>query len=192
MEVYVMTINRMPRFAVMLTIICLIAGSSALAAGQSEGKATPKKMNGTWSSIVTVPPNDILGNEDDLDLPELDTFSTAGTAITSAAASVLPLDLDQGFHLAAVGLGQGNWKFVGRHRFVMTQWRFLTDTNSGEPFGYIKVIAEWTLVNRNLAAGEYEVQILALDMMTPFTSDGTPAAVSGPFTMWRLPIERLP
>jgi len=187
-----MALDRMSRVAVMLTIICLIAGSSALAVGQSEGKATPKKMNGTWSSIVTVPPNDILGNEDDLDLPELDTFSTAGTAITSAAASVMPLDLDQGFYLAAVGLGQGNWKFVGGHRFVMTQWRFLTDTNSGEPFGYIKVIAEWTLVNRNLAAGEYEVQILALDMMTPFTSDGTPAAVGGPFTMWRLPIERLP
>jgi len=182
----------MSRVAVILAIICLIAGSSALVAGQSEGKATPKKMNGTWSSIVTVPPNDILGNVEDLDLPELDTFSTAGTVITSAGASVLPLELDQGFFLASVGIGQGSWKFGGGHRFIMTQWRFLTDMSSGEPFGYIKVLAEWKLVNKNLAFGEYEVQMLALDMVTPFTSGGVPATVGGPFAMWRLPIEHLP
>ena len=182
----------MSRVAVILTIICLIAGSSALVAGQSEGKATPKRMNGTWSSIVTVPPNVILGNEFDLDLPELDTFSTAGTVITSAGASVMYLFLDQGEFMAAVGIGQGSWKFIGGHRFVMTQWRFLTDMISGEPFGYIKVLSELKLVNKNAAIGEYEVQMLALDMETPFTSGGEPAAVGGPFAMWRLPIERLP
>ncbi len=177
----------MSRVAVILAIICLIAGSSALVAGQSEGKATPKKMNGTWGSVVTVPPNDILGNPVDMDLPELDTFSTAGTVITSSGATVMPLVLDQGDFLASVGIGQGTWKFLGGRRFVMTQWRFLTDINSGEPFGYIKVLAEWRLVNKNLASGDYEVQILGLDMMTPFTSGGEPAAVGGPFTMWRLP-----
>jgi hypothetical protein len=185
----------MSRIAVILTIICLIAGSSALVAGQSEGKATPKKMNGTWSSIVTIPPNDILGNAEDLDLPELDTFSTSGTVVTSSGASVMLLTLDQGGQeefLAAVGIGQGTWKFVGGHRFVMTQWRFLTDFESGKPFGYIKVLSKWRLVNKNLAAGEYEVQMLALDMMTPLTFGGVPVVIGGPFAMWRLPIERLP
>ena len=189
--------DRMSPVTVVVTIICLIAGSAALVAAQSEGNATPKKMNGTWSSIVTVPPNDILGNEEDLDLPELDTFSTSGTVITSTAASVMPLELDDGAggsitYLASVGIGQGNWKFIGRHRFVMTQWRFLTDMDTGQPFGYIKVLAEWELENKNFATGRYEVQILELDMMTPFTSGDVPAVVSGPFTMWRLPIKRLP
>ena len=187
-----MKLHGISRIAAVLTIACLIVGPTTLFAGQSGGKATPKKMNGTWSSIVTVPPNDILGNDVDVDLPELDTFSTAGTAITSAGASVMPLTLDQGFFLASVGLGQGNWKMVGGGRFAMTQWRFLTDMASGEPFGYIKVVAEWRLLNRRTAAGDYEVQILALDMMTPLTSGGIPAVVGGPFAMWRLPIERLP
>jgi len=180
--------------AVILAIICLIVGPSALFAGQPGGTAAPKKMNGTWGSMVTVPPNDILGNVVNVDLPELDTFSTSGTVITSAGASVMPLTLDQGFYLASVGLGQGNWKMAGGNRFVMTQWRFLTDMNSGEPFGYIKVLAEWILVGNNsvIDEGEYEVQILQLDMMTPFTSGGIPAAVRGPFYMWRLPIEPLP
>ena len=180
------------RVAVILTIICFIVGASAVFAGEPNGKATPRKMNGTWSSIVTIPPNDVLGNTVPVDLPELDTFSTAGTAITGAGASVMPLNLDEGFFLASLSIGQGNWKMAGGGRFIMTQWRFLADMATGEPFGYFKVIAEWSLVDKNTAAGEYEVQILQLDMMTPFHSGGAPAVVGGPFDMWRLPIEPLP
>jgi hypothetical protein len=179
---------------VALGLVCLMVGSSAVIAGQFEGKATPKKMNGTWSSVVVVPPNDILGNTEDMPLPELDTFSASGTVVTSAGATVLPLTLDseEDSYLASVGLGQGNWKFIGNHRFVMTQWRFLTDLNTGEPFGYIKVLAEWRLESKHQAIGEYEVQILELDMRTPYYSNGDPVRVSGPFFMQRLPIERLP
>jgi len=182
------------RVAVILTIICFfVVGASVLFAGQPNGKATPKKMNGTWSSIVTIPPNDILGNPVPVDLPELDTFSTAGTAITGAGASVMPMTLDEGFFLASLSIGQGNWKMAGGNFFVMTQWRFLTDLNTGELFGYLKVMAEWSLVDRNTAAGEYEVHILQLDMVTPFHSvGGDPAVVGGPFYMWRLPVEPLP
>ena len=64
--------------------------------------------------------------------------------------------------------------------------------DTGEPFGYMKVLSELKLVNKNAAIGAYEVQMLALDMETPFTSGGVPAAVGGSFAMWRLPIERLP
>ena len=180
----------MSRVAVILTIICLIVGPSALFAGQPDGKAAPKKMNGTWSSIVTVPPNDVLGNPDDVYLPEMDTFSTSGTVITSALG-FMPLNLDKGFFLVSVGIGQGNWKMAGGHRFVMTQWRFLTDLDSGQPFGYMKIVAEWRLVDKNLAFGEYEVHILKLDT-TPFNSGGVPAVVGGPFEMERLHIEYLP
>ena len=181
----------MSRVAVILTIICLIVGPSALFAGQADGKATPKKMNGTWSSIVTVPPNDVLGNPVDVYFPEMDTFSTSGAVITSALG-FMPLMLDEGSFLASVGIGQGNWKMAGGHRFVMTQWRFLADLDSGQPFGYMKIVAEWRLVNKNFAVGEYEVHILELDMTTPFNSGGVPAVVGGPFQMWRLPVEPLP
>jgi hypothetical protein len=184
--------NRMSRVAVILTIICFIVGASAVFAEQPNGKATPRKMNGTWSSIVTVPPNDILGNPVPVDLPELDTFSTAGTAITGAGASVMPMTLDEGFVLASLSIGQGNWKMAGGHLFVMTQWRFLTDMDTGELFGYLKVMAEWNLVDKNTASGEFEVHILHLDMVTPFHSGGAPAVVGGPFYMWRLPVEPLP
>lgn len=188
-----MKLGGMSRVAILLTIGCLIVGPTALFAGQL-GNATPKKMSGTWSSVVVVPPNDILGNTEDMPLPELDTFSGSGTVITSSGATVLPLNLDseEDFYLASVGIGQGNWKFIGKHRFVMTQWRFLTDMNTGEPFGYIKVLAELRLENKHQAIGEYEVQILELDMMTPYYSNGDPVRVSGPFFMRRLPIERLP
>jgi hypothetical protein len=180
------------RTEVIATVSFVLVRTPNLPDVSKRGRATPKKMNGTWSSIVTVPPNDVLGNPVDVYLPEMDTFSTSGAVITSALASVMPLDLDQGFFFASVGLGQGNWKMVGGHRFVMTQWRFLTDMNTGEPFGYMKVLAEWTLVDKNSAVGEYEVQMLQLDMTTPFTSGGAPAAVRGPFNMWRLPVESLP
>ena len=183
----------MSRVAVILTIICLVAGPSALFAGQSDGKAAPKKMNGTWSSIVTVPPNPIMGNTEDVNLPEMDTFSTSGTVITSIAAPIMWLTLDQvGTRLTLFGIGQGTWKMAGGHRYVSTQWRFLTDMNTGEPFGYLKIVVEWGLVDNNYAAGEYEVQLLALDMETLFTSGGVPAVIDGPFQMSRLPIEYLP
>ena len=188
-----MKLGGISRVAILLTIGCLVVGPAALFAGES-GTATPKKMNGTWSSVVIVPPNDILGNTEDMPLPELDTFSGSGTVITSSGATVMPLTLDpqEELYLASVGIGQGNWKFIGNHRFIMTQWRFLTDLNTGEPFGYIKVLAEWRLQGKHQAIGEYEVQILELDMMTPYYSNGEPVRVGGPFFMQRLPIERLP
>lgn len=185
--------NELRSCAVLIVaIVFLIAGPSALLAGQPGGAPAPKKLNGTWTSVVTVPPNDILANEEDVFLPELDTFSTSGTVITSAAASVLPLTLDEGFFLASVGIGQGNWKMTSGNHFVMTQWRFLTDLNTGEPFGYVKIIAEMGLQGRDYFSGEYEVHLLGLDMMTPLNSGGVPAVIGGPFEGWRLPIDHLP
>ena len=190
-----MNVNRVLRGTAILMIVGLAVASAGLYAGQSAGHATPRKMNGTWSSIVVVPPNEILGNEEPMPLPELDTFSGSGTVVTSSGASVMPLTLDdpeEAFYLASVGIGQGNWKFTGTRHFVMTQWRFLTDMNTGEPFGYIKIFAEWDLVDRHEARGTYEVQILELDMMTPYLSGGEPVRVRGPFFMHRLRIEPLP
>ena len=179
------------RTEVIATVSFVLVRTPNLPDASKRGRATPKKMNGTWSSIVTVPPNDVLGNPVDVYFPEMDTFSTSGAVITSAL-SFMPLMLDEGFFLASVGIGQGNWKMAGGHRFVMTQWRFLADPDSGQPFGYMKIVAEWRLVNKNFAVGEYEVHILELDMTTPFNSGGVPAVVGGPFEMTRLPIEYLP
>ena len=177
--------------AAILTIIYLIAGPAALAAGDWEGRFTPKRMQGTWSSLIEIPPNDILGNPVPVSMPELDSFSAGGTAITSSAFPVMPLAVDEGSYLAAVEIGQGNWVFRGDH-FVMTQWRFLTDTESGEPLGYLKITAEWTLPNWSQAEGSYHVEMLHLDMMTPYNKDGSPVVIEGPFDMWRLPVESLP
>ena len=183
-----MTRDLNSRVTVTLTLICLVAGSSVLFAGN----ATPKKMNGTWSSISTIPPNDILGNTEPVSLPELDTFSTSGTAISSSAATVLPLTTDQGIFLAATQIGQGSWKFKGGRRFAMTQWRFFSDATTGEPLGYLKLILEWRLSHWNAGQGVFQVEMLQLDMTTPYTSGGNPVVIQGPFAMWRLAIEPLP
>ena len=175
----------------LLTMICVITGPAVLVAGNPEGKATPRRMQGTWSSMIEIPPNDILGNPETVYMPELDSFTSGGTAITSSAFPVMPLAVDEGSYLAAVEIGQGNWVFRGDH-FVMTQWRFLTDTESGEPLGYLKITAEWTLPNRSQAEGSYHVEMLHLDMMTPYNKDGSPVVVAGPFDMWRLPVGSLP
>ena len=149
-------------------------------------------MNGTWSSVVAVPANDVLGNSETLYLPELDTFSTSGTVVTSSAAAVLELEIDGlGTILGATQIGQGNWRFRGG-KFNSTQWRFLSNAATGQPVGYVKVIVEWHLVNRNTAEGVYQVEMLQLDMSTPFTSGGSPIVIPGFFEMWRLPVESLP
>lgn len=172
--------------SLVLAVGCLLLGSSLLSAG-----ATPRKMNGTWSSIIEIPANPVLGNTETVYMPELDTFSTSGTAITSSASPVMPLNVDSGPYLAAVEIGQGNWIFRGG-RFFMTQWRFLTDTDTGDPLGYLKVLVEWSLVSRNAATGTYQVEMLQLDMTTPYEVDGSPVVVGGAFDMWRLGVERLP
>ena len=175
----------------LLAIICAAAGSAALAAGDWEGRLLPRRMQGTWSSMIEIPPNDILGNPETVYMPELDSFTGGGTAITSSAFPVMPLAVDEGSFLAAVEIGQGNWAYRGDH-FVMTQWRFLTDTITGAPLGYLKITAEWTLPAPGQAAGSYHVEMLHLDMTTPYNSDGSPVVVDGPFVMWRLPVESLP
>jgi hypothetical protein len=175
----------------LLTMICVITGPAVLVAGNPEGKATPRRMQGTWSSMIEIPPNDILGNPVTVYMPELDSFTSGGTAITSSAFLVMPLDVDEGPYLAAVEIGQGNWRFKGG-QYAMTQWRFLTDTVAGEPLGYLKITAEWSLLTPGHAEGLYLVEMLELDMTTPYEKDGMPVVVEGPFEMWRLPVESLP
>ena len=48
------------------------------------------------------------------------------------------------------------------------------------------------LLNWNEASSVYQVQILELEMMTPYLSGGEPVRVRGLFYMTRLPIEPLP
>ena len=181
----------------MLCVVALLAmtfaaaGSAVLAAGDVDGRLLRRMMQGTWSSMIEIPPNDILGNPETVYMPELDSFTGGGTAITSSAFPVMPLAVDEGSFLAAVEIGQGNWAYRGDH-FVMTQWRFLTDTITGAPLGYLKITAEWTLPAPGQAAGSYHVEMLHLDMTTPYNSDGSPVVVDGPFVMWRLPVESLP
>lgn len=176
---------------VVLAILCLIGAPAALVAGSVVGKSISARMQGTWSSLIAIPPNDILGNQETMYLPELDSFTRDGNAITSSAASVLPIVVDVGEYLVAMEIGQGNWRFMNDN-FVMTQWRFMTDASTGLPLGYLKVTSEWSLVNGMQAEGLYMAEMLQLDMSTPYTSDGSPVVIEGPFTLFRLPVEPLP
>jgi len=172
------------------TLVILAIGTLLIAPVLANA-ATTKKMNGTWASLSEIPPNDMLGTTAPLVIPQLDTFSTSGTVVTSSGASVLALATDQGNFLASVGIGQGSWKFRGG-RFTMTEWHFINDMATGQPVGYMKTTAEWSLANKKIGAGSYHVEMLHLDMTTPYTSGGSPAAVSGSFQMWRMPVESLP
>jgi hypothetical protein len=180
----------MLQIVIAVTILCLVLGESALFAGQPQGPNS-RKMRGTWSSLVVVPPNDILGNTEPVFLPELDTFTHSRTSITSSSATILPVETDQGSFLTATGIGQGNWKFEGG-RFIATQWRFISDVSNGQPLGYLRMLVEWQLLDNNSGEGSYRVEIFQLDMTTPYTSGGSPIMIEGPFTIWRLPIEPLP
>ena len=153
--------------------------------------ATTKKMNGTWASLSEIPPNDMLGNTVALVFPTLDTYAASGTVVTSSGASVLAVETDQGSFVGTVGIGQGAWKYRGG-RFISTQWHFINDVATGQPVGYMKTTAEWSLANKKIGAGSYQVELLQLDMMTPYTSGGSPAALSGPLQMWRMPVESFP
>lgn len=109
-----MTVRKMLRLSLVLLVAGLILESTALLAG-----ATPRKMNGTWQSLVAVPPNDVLGNTQTEYLPEFDTYSTSGTVVTTSAAPILPLDFDQGAFLVGSQTGHGNEAIEG----TFDMWR---------------------------------------------------------------------
>jgi hypothetical protein len=171
------------------TTVILMIGSLLMGPAVAHS-ATPTKMNGTWASLAEIPPNDMLGNTVAIVLFQLDTFSTSGTVVTSSGAPVLAIATDQGSFVGTVGIGQGSWKYRSG-RFSSTQWHFINNVTTGQLVGYMKTIAEWSLANKKTAAGSYRVEMLQLDMTTPFTSGGSPAAVSGSFQMRRMPVERL-
>jgi len=146
---------------------------------EAAGNANPKWIAGTWSSIVTVPPNPFMGNEEDIFLPELDTFNGFGGMITTGAATVLPLVLDGEVVLVSMSTGQGNWEYLGGGTIGVTQWRFVSDALTTEPLGFMMIIVEMTFESREYAEGDYRVEFLELDMMTPILSDGVPVVIEG-------------
>ena len=172
--------KKLLKASLLLMVGCLLVGASVLHAG----KATPRKMNGTWFALVEM-------SGAPVPLPELLTFSTSGISIASNGFPPMPFDFDDfDPFMAVIKIGQGNWTFRAG-KFKGTQLRFVTDLNTGMPIGYTKLIAEWYLLNRNAAEGSYRAEILQPDM-SPYTIGGTPVVFEGAFEMFRLPIESLP
>lgn len=187
-----MSRNRMSRLIVILTIVCLVGVASAAFAGPPKGKATPRKMSGSWSSIVTIPPNDVLGNPVDFEQRELDTFSAEGGVITTSEGWVLPLSLGGDVLFTSIGTGHGNWTIIGGDTLVSTQWRLLTNVDLGLAYGYAKILVEGRFQTKDYISGDFQVHLMELNMETPFYANGDPIVIEGPFDMWRLPIERMP
>lgn len=179
-----MTAGSKARAIAVLTVVCLVASAASLEAGG-------KKLRGTWQSLSVLPPTAVLGNSEPMLMPELDTFTACGAVLTSSAASVMPLRTDQGRFLGSVGLGQGTYKFKG-NRFVMTQWRFLMNVESGEPLGYLRIINEFTLAGKKAGQGQFQAELMMLDRETPYTSDGEPIVIAGDFQMEQLQVQELP
>jgi hypothetical protein len=140
-----------------LTVGCLLVSAVLLNADGRRGKATPRKVAGTWMSIVEVPDNPITGP---LVLEELDTFSADGTIITSSSAPFL--ELQPGL-LVVSSAAHGIWKSTGGGNYMSHQLRFLTDTTTGMPMGYVRSVVRFRFLSRNEMTGTFTIQLLDPD-----------------------------
>ena len=143
---------RLPLFTALALVGLLLA-----TAAPGLGEATPRKVAGTWISTLTIPDNPITGP---LVLEEIDTFTADGTVVTSSS---LPfLELAPGL-LVLTSVGHGNWSSIGGGEYQSLQLRFLTDSASGMPAGYVKSTTIFRLEDRDRMSGEFSVQLLDPD-----------------------------
>lgn len=179
------------RVAIVLAVLVLLVAPSLLLARSQRRAATKASVLGTWFARITIPPNPLFQNTEDLVMLEFITFGPEGGLVATANFPVFKVPINGRLRKALVSVSHSAYRVRNSGLIQGTNWRFLNSTKNGSFLGFMKNIVEFDMVSSAELQGRFYLELLNPDL-SPMELNGTPAILSSSVYAVRVPVETFP